>query len=95
RLDSRTLQLTGDSLDNGGTLLAEQGGALRLSDGLTVTDDGRLLSNGDWQVQAGSVLSRGIWQGKTLTLSADSLTNAGALLATDAVTLTLSQGYTG
>ncbi|WP_456264093.1 beta strand repeat-containing protein, partial [Dickeya solani] len=95
RLESRTLLLTGDSLDNRGTLLAEQGGELRLSGALTVADDGRLLSNGDWQVQAGSVNSRGQWQGKTLLLSAASLDNGGALLATDAVTLTLTQGYTG
>ncbi|WP_455424159.1 hemagglutinin repeat-containing protein [Dickeya dianthicola] len=95
RLDSRTLSLTGDSLDNGGTLLAEQGGELTLGGGLHVGADGRLLSNGDWRVQAGTVTSLGQWQGKTLLLSAASLDNDGALLATDAVTLTLTQGYTG
>ncbi|WP_284602905.1 hemagglutinin repeat-containing protein [Dickeya dadantii] len=95
RLESRTLSLTGDSLDNGGTLLAEQGGELTLGGGLHVGADGRLLSNGDWQVQAGTVTSLGQWQGKTLLLSAASLDNGGALLATDAVTLTLTQGYTG
>ncbi len=95
RLESRTLSLTGDSLDNGGTLLAEQGGELTLGGGLNVGADGRLLSNGDWQVQAGTVTSLGQWQGKTLLLSAASLDNGGALLATDAVTLTLTQGYTG
>ncbi|MGM3192099.1 hemolysin BL-binding protein, partial [Dickeya dadantii subsp. dieffenbachiae] len=95
RLESRTLSLTGDSLDNGGTLLAEQGGELTLGGGLHVGADGRLLSNGDWRVQAGTVTSLGQWQGKTLLLSADSLDNGGALLATDAVTLTLTQGYTG
>ncbi|WP_038927227.1 hypothetical protein, partial [Dickeya chrysanthemi] len=95
RLESRTLQLTGDSLDNGGTLLAEQGGGLTLGAGLTVGESGRLLSNGDWQIQAGTVTSLGQWQGKNLLLSADSLTNDGALRATDAVTLSLMQGYTG
>ncbi|MEI7290443.1 hemolysin BL-binding protein, partial [Dickeya dadantii] len=95
RLDSRTLLLTGDSLDNRGTLLAEQGGELRLSGALTVADDGRLLSNGDWQVRTGSVVNQGRWQGNNLLLDAGTLDNDGALLATDAVTLTLSQGYTG
>nr|WP_279629678.1 filamentous hemagglutinin N-terminal domain-containing protein [Dickeya dadantii] len=95
RLESRTLSLTGDSLDNGGTLLAEQGGELRLSGALTVADDGRLLSNGDWQVRTGSVVNQGRWQGNNLLLDAGTLDNGGALLATDAVTLTLSQGYTG
>ncbi|NUA46381.1 Filamentous hemagglutinin [Dickeya solani] len=95
RLESRTLQLTGDSLDNRGTLLAEQGGVLTLGGGLRVGADGRLLSNGDWQVQAGSVNSRGQWQGKNLLLSAASLDNGGALLGTDGITLTLTQGYTG
>ncbi|WP_263062899.1 hemagglutinin repeat-containing protein [Dickeya dadantii] len=95
RLDSRTLLLTGDSLDNGGTLLAEQGGVLTLGGGLRVGADGRLLSNGDWQVQAGTVTSLGQWQGNNLLLGAASLDNGGALLGTDAVTLTLSQGYTG
>ncbi|MCA7015244.1 hemolysin BL-binding protein, partial [Dickeya dadantii] len=95
RLDSRTLLLTGDSLDNRGTLLAEQGGELRLTDGLTVADGGRLLSNGDWQVRTGSVVNQGRWQGNNLLLDAGTLDNNGALLATDAVTLTLSQGYTG
>ncbi|WP_278190188.1 filamentous hemagglutinin N-terminal domain-containing protein [Dickeya dianthicola] len=95
RVESRTLSLTGDRLDNGGTLLAEQGGVLRLSDGLTVGAGGQLLSNGDWQVQAGTVTSLGGWQGRNLLLTADSLTNGGTLLATNDVTLNLTQGYTG
>ncbi|RNM21853.1 hemolysin BL-binding protein, partial [Dickeya undicola] len=95
RVESRTLQLTGGQLDNGGTLLAEQGGDLRLSGGLTVGADGRLLSNGDWQVQAGAVLNQGGWQGHSLTLNAASLSNDGTLLATDGVTLSLQQDYTG
>ncbi|MBI0481827.1 hypothetical protein F7097_22775, partial [Dickeya dianthicola] len=82
-------------LDNGGTLLAEQGGVLRLTDGLTVGAGGQLLSNGDWQVQAGTVTSLGGWQGRNLLLTADSLTNGGTLLATNDVTLNLTQGYTG
>ncbi|WP_246859100.1 hemagglutinin repeat-containing protein [Dickeya oryzae] len=95
RVESRTLQLTGEQLDNGGTLLAEQGGDLRLGGGLTVGADGRLLSNGNWQVQAGAVLNQGGWQGHSLTLNAASLSNDGSLLATDGVTLSLQQDYTG
>ncbi|WP_301540608.1 hypothetical protein [Dickeya dadantii] len=63
--------------------------------GLTVADGGRLLSNGDWQVRTGSVVNQGRWQGNNLLLDAGTLDNNGALLATDAVTLTLTQGYTG
>ncbi|MEI7348130.1 beta strand repeat-containing protein, partial [Dickeya chrysanthemi] len=95
RLESRTLSLTGDSLDNGGTLLAEQGGGLTLSDRLTVGESGRLLSNGDWQVQAGTVSTQGQWQGKNLRLSADTLTHDGVLQAERDITLTLTQAYTG
>ncbi|TYL40770.1 beta strand repeat-containing protein, partial [Dickeya sp. ws52] len=95
RLESRTLSLTGDSLDNGGTLLAEQGGGLTLGAGLTVGESGRLLSNGDWQIQAGTVTSLGQWQGKNLLLSADTLTHDGVLQAERDITLTLTQAYTG
>ncbi|NKI76015.1 hemolysin BL-binding protein, partial [Dickeya sp. CFBP 2040] len=95
RLESRTLQLTGERLDNGGTLLAERGGELRLTGALSMGADGQLLSNGDWQVQAGAVNTQGLWQGNALTLNADTLANAGSLLATDGVTLALLQDYTG
>ncbi|WP_422699791.1 beta strand repeat-containing protein, partial [Dickeya fangzhongdai] len=95
RLESRTLQLVGNQLSNGGTLLAEQGGELNLTGALTVGEPGRLLSNGDWQVQAGAVTSLGGWQGRNLLLTADSLTNGGTLLAANDVTLTLTQGYSG
>nr|WP_027711988.1 hypothetical protein [Dickeya chrysanthemi] len=95
RVESRTLSLTGDSLDNGGTLLAEQGGGLTLGAGLTVGADGQVLSNGDWQIQAGTVTSLGQWQGKNLLLSADTLTHDGVLQAERDITLTLTQAYTG
>ncbi|UGA49181.1 hemagglutinin repeat-containing protein [Dickeya fangzhongdai] len=95
RLESRTLQLVGNQLSNGGTLLAEQGGVLNLTGALTVGEPGRLLSNGDWQVQAGAVTSLGGWQGRNLLLTADSLTNGGTLLAANDATLTLTQGYSG
>ncbi|WPD75910.1 hemagglutinin repeat-containing protein [Dickeya fangzhongdai] len=95
RLESRTLQLVGNQLSNGGTLLAEQGGVLNLTGGLTVDQPGRLLSNGDWRVQAGAVTSLGGWQGNNLLFTADSLTNGGTLLAANDATLTLTQGYHG
>ncbi|WP_033570988.1 beta strand repeat-containing protein, partial [Dickeya undicola] len=95
RLESRTLQLVGNQLSNGGTLLAEQGGVLSLTGALTVEQPGRLLSNGDWRVQAGAVNSQGSWQGNNLWLTADGLTLGGTLLAANDVTLTLTQGYDG
>ncbi|NKI74446.1 hemolysin BL-binding protein, partial [Dickeya sp. CFBP 2040] len=73
----------------------ERGGELRLTGALSVGADGQLLSNGDWQVQAGAVNTQGLWQGNTLTLNADTLSNNGSLLATDGVTLALLQDYTG
>ncbi|NPE53612.1 hemolysin BL-binding protein, partial [Dickeya dadantii] len=94
-VSGRQVSVQTTQLSNGGTLLAEQGGELTLGGGLHVGADGRLLSNGDWRVQAGTVTSLGQWQGNTLLLSAASLDNGGTLLATDAVTLTLTQGYTG
>ncbi|WP_368266066.1 hemagglutinin repeat-containing protein [Dickeya chrysanthemi] len=95
RLEGRRLDLTAEALDNGGTLLAEQGGGLTLSDRLTVGADGQVLSNGDWQVQAGTVSTQGQWQGKNLRLSADTLTHDGVLQAERDITLTLTQAYTG
>ncbi|WP_240632752.1 hemagglutinin repeat-containing protein, partial [Dickeya lacustris] len=95
RLESGWLTLTGERLTNRGSLLAEQGGGLFLSDRLETGAASALLSNGDWQVQAGTVVHQGGWQGSHLTLSAQQLFNWGALLGVSGVSLTLAQDYRG
>ncbi|RYC46182.1 hemolysin BL-binding protein [Pectobacterium zantedeschiae] len=88
RWESRELALNGGSLNNQGTLVGERGITLELRDGLTVGRDGQLLTNGTLLAQAGEVINDGFWQGKTLTLTADEIANAGQILGLSALSLT-------
>ncbi|MBN3172565.1 hemagglutinin repeat-containing protein [Pectobacterium brasiliense] len=93
--ESRALALNGSSFDNTGTVIGERGITLELRDGLTVGSTGQLLTNGTLQAQAGSVSNDGFWQGKTLELSANDLTNGGTLLGQDGLRLDLPGTYQG
>ncbi|WP_305888789.1 hemagglutinin repeat-containing protein [Pectobacterium aroidearum] len=95
RWESRALALNGGSFSNGGTVIGERGITLELRDGLTVGSAGQLLTNGTLQVQAGSVSNDGLWQGNTLALSANDLTNGGSLLGQDGLRLDLLDTYQG
>ncbi|WP_406640477.1 hemagglutinin repeat-containing protein [Pectobacterium brasiliense] len=95
RWESRALALNGSSFDNTGTVIGERGITLELRDGLTVGSTGQLLTNGTLQAQAGSVSNDGFWQGKTLELSANDLTNGGTLLGQDGLHLDLPGTYQG
>ncbi|MEQ9947641.1 hemagglutinin repeat-containing protein [Pectobacterium aroidearum] len=88
RWESRALALNGGTFSNTGTVIGERGITLELRDGLTVGRDGQLLTNGDLQAQAGTVMNDGIWQGNALTLTADEVENAGQLLGLSALSLT-------
>ncbi|WP_371327844.1 beta strand repeat-containing protein, partial [Dickeya sp. CSL RW240] len=95
RLESGALTVTGERLVNRGSLLADQGGGLLLSGALETGAASQWLSNGDWQVQAGTVVHQGMWQGNRLTLGAQQMDNRGVLRGVNAVSLTLAQGYRG
>ncbi|GKV92922.1 hemagglutinin repeat-containing protein [Pectobacterium aroidearum] len=95
RWESPVLALNGGSFSNTGTIIGERGITLELRDGLTVGSAGQLLTNGALLAQAGSVMNDGLWQGNTLTLSANDLTNGGALLGQDGLRLELLGSYQG
>ncbi|MEQ9850122.1 hemagglutinin repeat-containing protein [Pectobacterium brasiliense] len=95
RWESRALALNGGSFSNAGTVIGERGITLELRDGLTVGSTGQLLTNGALQAQAGAVMNDGFWQGKTLELSANDLTNGGTLLGQDGLRLDLPGTYQG
>ncbi|WP_273543753.1 hemagglutinin repeat-containing protein [Pectobacterium carotovorum] len=93
--ESRALVLNGGALENTGTVIGERGITLELRDGLTVGSTGQLLTNGALQAQAGDVTNDGFWQGNTLALTANNLTNGGSLLGQDGLRLELLNTYQG
>ncbi|MFP9530483.1 hemagglutinin repeat-containing protein [Pectobacterium brasiliense] len=95
RWESRALTLNGGTFSNTGTVIGERGITLELRDGLTVNGAGQLLTNGALLAQAGAVINDGFWQGKTLELSANDLTNGGTLLGQDGLRLDLPGTYQG
>uniref|UniRef100_UPI002DD445F1 hemagglutinin repeat-containing protein n=1 Tax=Pectobacterium versatile TaxID=2488639 RepID=UPI002DD445F1 len=95
RWESRALALNGGAFDNTGTVIGERGITLELRDGLTVGGTGQLLTNGALQAQAGDVINDGFWQGNTLALTANNLTNGGSLLGQDGLRLDLLNAYQG
>ena len=95
RWESRALALNGGAFGNTGTVIGERGITLELRDGLTVGDTGQLLTNGVLSAQAGDVINDGFWQGNTLALTANSLTNGGSLLGQDGLRLDLLDTYQG
>ncbi|WP_289781086.1 hemagglutinin repeat-containing protein [Pectobacterium versatile] len=95
RWESRVLALNSGAFDNTGTVIGERGITLELRDGLTVGGAGQLLTNGALQAQAGDVINDGFWQGNTLALTANNLTNGGSLLGQDGLRLDLLDTYQG
>ncbi|WP_326489625.1 two-partner secretion domain-containing protein, partial [Pectobacterium versatile] len=95
RWESRALALDGGAFNNTGTVIGERGITLGLRDGLTVGSTGQLLTNGALQAQAGTVTNDGFWQGNTLALTANNLTNGGSLLGQDGLRLDLLDTYQG
>ncbi|WP_326489425.1 hemagglutinin repeat-containing protein, partial [Pectobacterium versatile] len=95
RWESRALALDGGAFDNTGTVIGERGITLELRDGLTVGSTGQLLTNGELSARAGAVTNDGFWQGNTLALTANNLTNGGSLLGQDGLRLDLLDTYQG
>ncbi|WP_192456871.1 hemagglutinin repeat-containing protein [Musicola keenii] len=95
RWQGQTLSVAGNSLNNQGTVVADSGAQLQLSGDVVSGGDSQWLSNGLWQVRAGAIDHQGVWQGKSLAVTANSLTNNGSLLGVDSATLSLAQRYDG
>ncbi|RJL50290.1 hemagglutinin repeat-containing protein, partial [Pectobacterium carotovorum] len=95
RWESRALALNGGTFSNAGTVIGERGITLELRDSLTLGSTGQLLANGTLLAQAGTVMNDGFWQGRTLELSANDLTNGGTLLGQDGLRLDLPGTYQG
>ncbi|MCA6962735.1 hemagglutinin repeat-containing protein [Pectobacterium odoriferum] len=95
RWESRALVLNGGAFDNTGTVIGERGITLELRDSLTVGSTGQLLTNGELSARAGAATNDGFWQGNTLALTANNLTNGGSLLGQDGLRLDLLNTYQG
>ncbi|HBC6557378.1 TPA: contact-dependent inhibition effector tRNA nuclease [Escherichia coli] len=55
-----------------------------------MNNGGSLLTSGDLTITAGSITSSGHWQGKRVLITADSLSNSGAIQAADSLTARLT-----
>ncbi|MBI0504928.1 hypothetical protein F7096_22490, partial [Dickeya dianthicola] len=88
--DVQTLSAGG--LSNSGTLSA--GGDGRLT-GRALDNAGTLSTGGALMLTADDIGNGGRVESRTLSLTGDRLDNGGTLLATNDVTLNLTQGYTG
>ncbi|MGM3187539.1 hemagglutinin repeat-containing protein, partial [Musicola paradisiaca] len=95
RWQGQTLSVTGNALNNQGTVIANSGAQLQLTGDLASGGGSQWLSNGLWQVRAGAIDHQGVWQGKSLDVTANSLTNSGSLLGVESATLSLAQRYDG
>lgn len=95
-IQGKTLTVRQDSITNSGTLtgIAALTLAARMemaSPQLALMNNGgSLLTTGDLTITAGGITSSGQWQGKRVLLTADSLTNSGAIQAADRLTARLT-----
>ncbi|WP_409308717.1 hemagglutinin repeat-containing protein [Pectobacterium sp. B1J-3] len=87
---SDDLRLTARELDQQGNLLGVQHGTLQLTGTYLGTQGSELVSGGDLMLAANDITNRGQVQGKTLTLSGDTLNNQGSLRSSDALNATLA-----
>nr|UKE84071.1 hypothetical protein KXZ65_00745 [Pectobacterium sp. PL152] len=68
-----------DELDNAGNIFGVSSLALTATSGLTNRQAGKLLSQGVATLIAAEAVNTGDWQAKTLTLTANNLTNDGQI----------------
>ncbi|MCW2485262.1 hemagglutinin repeat-containing protein [Candidatus Symbiopectobacterium sp. NZEC127] len=83
------LALTAQTLRNAGTLLGTNALTLSATAALDNLATGKLQSRGSALLHAEQITNLGEWQAENITLTAHSLTNAGAIQSADALTLTL------
>ncbi|MDY4386104.1 two-partner secretion domain-containing protein, partial [Pectobacterium aroidearum] len=95
-LQAKNVALQVDELDNAGNIFGVSSLTLTAASGLTNREAGKLLSQGAAVLTAAEVVNAGDWQAKTLTLTANNLTNDGQIQGDDALSLTLpTTGGTG
>ncbi|ACT13216.1 filamentous hemagglutinin N-terminal domain-containing protein [Pectobacterium carotovorum] len=88
-LQAKNVTLQVDELDNAGNIFGVSSLVLTAASGLTNREAGKLLSQGAAVLTAAEVVNTGEWQAKTLTLTANNLTNDGQIQGDDALSLTL------
>ncbi|MFE8049743.1 hemagglutinin repeat-containing protein [Brenneria goodwinii] len=91
-LEGQSIRLDAIELDNQGTILGAD--ALTLSITNTLNNQGELFSQGESTSTARQIDNQGQWQAQTLTLNADTITNAGKILGIEALTLTAKDTLT-
>jgi len=101
-VQGNTLTAHADTIANSGTLtgLAALTLASRLEMAaplltLTNSNTGALLTAGTLTVTSAATTNAGQWQGKRILISADTLTNSGAIQAEDTLTATLTGNLSG
>ncbi|HCC6167112.1 TPA: hemagglutinin repeat-containing protein [Citrobacter amalonaticus] len=91
-----------DSITNSGTLTGVA--ALTLASRLEMAaplltlannSDGKLLTTGDLNITAGSTSNAGQWQGQRILINAGTLTNSGAIQASERLDAQISNSLTG
>ncbi|XBW24270.1 filamentous hemagglutinin N-terminal domain-containing protein [Pectobacterium colocasium] len=88
-LQAKNVTLQVDELDNAGSIFGVSALALTATHGLTNRQAGKLLSQGIATLTAAAVVNAGEWQAKSLTLTANNLTNDGQIQGDEALSLTL------
>ncbi|XUV83757.1 hemagglutinin repeat-containing protein [Enterobacter sp. TMH.L2] len=90
QIQAKNVALSGNSLNNGGTISGVDGLGLSLGGNLDVQSGAKLLTNGLLTVGANIITNLGHVQGNAVTLNAAALNNQGRIEANSALTGTLS-----
>ncbi|NIF47131.1 filamentous hemagglutinin N-terminal domain-containing protein [Enterobacter sp. Ap-1006] len=90
QIQAKNLTLSGNSLNNGGTISGVDGLGISLGGNLDVQSGAKLLTNGLLSVGANIITNLGHVQGNAVTLNAAALSNQGRIEANSALTGTLS-----
>ncbi|TFZ49022.1 filamentous hemagglutinin N-terminal domain-containing protein [Serratia proteamaculans] len=85
-----TTKVTAKSLTNSGNLIGIQKLVLQLEKDLSNATGGKLLSDGELTANAATVNNSGLWDGGSITLTAQQLDHKGTLQAGKGITLDLS-----
>ncbi|HAU5449658.1 TPA: Contact-dependent inhibition of growth factor CdiA, partial [Cronobacter malonaticus] len=93
QMQGRALNVTGDTLRNGGTLQATDSLNATLSQ--TLENNGALLSQNQAEVSAAQLTNNGTLAARALTVQAPDIINRGTLAGNDSLSLTTRNLYNG
>lgn len=94
-VQGNTLTLSQDRIHNQGVLIGRQNLTVAApQQELINAAGGALLTQGMLKVTSGDVTNAGTWQGQSILLNAQSLTNSGAIQSADALQLMLVKNFT-